>query len=109
MNFNTRVRVEKKVTTTDPIYGTEVISYELLGLAWAEVQDKLPSRDEALMDVIAMSSIRARLRLRYRTDLDSSMRFIIMRPESTIWGIIGGPATIGAKEGIEFLIEKKSS
>lgn len=109
MNFNTRVRIEKKVTTTDPVYGTEVISYELLGLAWAEVIDKLPSRDEAMLTVLELASIRARLRMRFRTDLDSSMRFIIMRPTETEWGIIGGPATIGNKEGIEFLIEKKSS
>lgn len=109
MNFNTRVRIEKKVTSVDPIYGTEVISYELLGLAWAEVIDKLPSRDEALMDVITLSSIRARVRLRYRTDIDASMRFIIMRPAETVWGIIGGPAMVGNKEMVEFLCEKKSS
>jgi len=78
-------------------------------MAWAEIVDKLPSRDEGMLDVLTLASIRTRVRLRYRTDLDASMRFIIMRPEATTWGIIGGPATVGNKEAVEFLCEKKSS
>lgn len=109
MNFNTRVRIEHPVTTVDSVYGTEVVSYELLCLAWAEIVDKLPGREEAMLDVITLASIRTRIRLRYRTDLNSAMRFIIMRPEATTWVIMGGPATVGNKEAIEFLCEKKSS
>jgi len=71
--------------------------------------DKLPSRDEATLDTIALSKIRTRLRFRYRHDIDASMRFIIMRPSETVWSIIGGPAMIGNKSQIEFLCEKVSS
>lgn len=109
MNLNTRVRIERPTITVDSVYGGEVVTWTLVGLAWAEVIDKLPSRDESLMDVLTLSSIRTRVRLRYRTDLDASMRFIIMRPDATTWGIIGGPATVGQKEAVEFLVEKKSS
>lgn len=109
MNLNTRVRIERPIVTVDSVYGGEIVSWALLGLAWAEVQDKLPSRDEAMLDVLSISSIRARVRLRYRTDIDASCRFIILRPTEAIWQIIGGPAMVGNKEAVEFLVEKKSS
>jgi len=109
MNLNTRVRIERPTITTDSVYGGEVVTWTLVGLAWAELVDKLPSRDEGMLDVLTLASIRSRIRLRYRTDIDSSMRIVMMRPTETIWGIIGGPATVGNKEGVEFLCEKKSS
>lgn len=109
MKLITRVRIERPVAGTDPTYQTPTVTWELVGLAWAEMVDKLPSRDEATLDTIALSKIRTRLRLRYRTDLDAAMRFIIMRPSETVWSIIGGPAMIGNKEKIEFLCEKVSS
>jgi|SRR3990172_4064961 len=109
MNLNTRIRIERPVITADPVYGGEVTTWALVGLAWAEVVDKLPSRDEGLLDVITLSSIRARVRLRYRTDIDASCRFIIMRPDPATWQIIGGPAMVGNREAVEFLCEKKSS
>jgi len=109
MNLNTRVRVERPAVTVDPVYGGEVVTWTLVGLGWAEVIDKLPSRDEGLMDVLTLSTLRSRIRMRYRTDIDASCRFVIMRPTETVWGIIGGPATVGNKEAVEFLCEKKSS
>ena len=109
MNLNTRVRIERPTITTDPVYGGEVVTWTLVGLAWAEIVDKLPGRDVVMQTVLEMSSVRTRVRLRYRTDLDASMRFIIMRPDATTWGIIGGPAMVGNKEAVEFLCEKKSS
>ncbi len=109
MNPNTRVRVERPVNSTDPVYQTPTVTWELVGVAWAEMVDKLPSRDEATLDTIALSKIRTRLRFRYRTDIDAAMRFVVMRPNETIWSIIGGPAMIGNKSQVEFLCEKVSS
>ena len=107
--YNTRVRIERPIAGVDPTYQTPTVTWTLVAPAWAEMVDKLPSRDEATLDTIALSKIRTRLRFRYRTDLDASMRFIIMRPSETIWSIVGGPAMIGNKESIEFLCEKVSS
>lgn len=109
INPNTRVRIEYPVAGVDPVYQTPTVVWTLLGMAWAEMVDKLPARDEAMLGGIALSSVRARLRLRYRTDVDASMRFIIMRPNETVWGIIGGPAMLGNKAQIEFLCERKST
>lgn len=109
MNLNTRVRIERPTVTVDPTYGGEVVTWTLVGLAWAEIVDKLPSRDEGMLDVITLASIRTRIRLRYRTDIDASCRFIIMRPTETVWGVIGGTSMVGNKEAVEFLCERKSS
>lgn len=106
---NTRIRIEYPVVGVDPTYQTPTVTWTLLGMAWAEMVDKLPARDEALLNAISLSSVRTRLRLRYRTDIDATMRFIIMRPTETIWAIIGGPAMLGNKELIEFLCERKST
>lgn len=107
--YNTRVRIEYPVAGVDPTYQTPTVVWTLLAEGWAEMIDKLPSRDEATLDTIALSKIRTRLRFRYRTDIDASMRFIIMRPSETVWGVIGGPAMLGRKEQTEFLCEKVSS
>ena len=109
MNLTTRVRIEYPVAGVDPTYQTPTVVWTLLAEAWAEMVDKLPSRDEATLDTIALSKIRTRLRLRYRTDINAAMRFIIMRPTETVWGIVGGPAMVGNKSQVEFLCEKVSS
>lgn len=109
MNFNTRVRIEYPVAGVDPVYQTPTVTWTLLGMAWAEMVDKLPARDEALLNAISLSSVRTRIRMRYRTDVDASMRFIIMRPSETVWAIVGGPAMVGNKSQIEFLCERKST
>lgn len=109
INPNTRVRIEYPVAGTDPVYQTPTVVWTLLGMAWAEMVDKLPARDEALLNAISLSSVRTRIRMRYRTDVDASMRFIIMRPTETVWAIVGGPAMLGNKEHVEFLCERKST
>jgi len=109
INPNTRVRIEYPVAGVDPTYQTPTVTWALLGMAWAEMVDKLPARDEALLNAISLSSVRSRIRMRYRQDIDASMRFVIMRGQETVWSIIGGPAMIGNKEQIEFLCERKST
>lgn len=107
--LTTRCRVEKKSITQDPDYGTEAITWALLAVVWCGVQDELPSRSEAVEQGLAMSTNRARVRMRYRSDIDSSMRFVIMRPGAMTYQIIAGPAELGNKEGIEFMAERMSS
>ena len=109
INPNTRVRIEYPIAGVDPTYQTPTVTWTLLGMAWAEMVDKLPARDEALLNAISLSSVRSRIRMRYRQDIDASMRFVIMRGRETVWSIIGGPAMLGNKEQIEFLCERKST
>lgn len=108
MNLNNRCVIERKVITQDTVFGSEIITWTLFQSAWCDIQDVMPSRDERVKNDMAMSSVRSRIRLRYRTDIDSSMRFVIFRQDETIWNIIGGPGVLGNKQWVEFLIERTS-
>lgn len=104
-----RCRVERPVSTPDPEYGTPVITWELVGVRWCGVQDVLPSRSESIKQGLGISTSQARVRMRYCSDIDSSMRLTIMRPTARVYSIIGGPAELGNKDGVEFMVERVSS
>jgi len=77
---------------------------------WAEVQDVLPSRSEAVRQGLDMARNQSRLRMRYRSDLTSDMRITLHQETDTIYNIVGGPAIIGGrKQMLEMVIEKFSS
>lgn len=107
--LNLRCRIERKSIVQDTDYGTEQIIWVLLAVVWCNVQDVLPSRSEAVKQGLAMATNQTRVRMRYRTDVDSSMRLVISRPVQTTYQIVAGPAVIGNKELIEFMVEKYSS
>ena len=106
VNLNKRCRIEQKTTTTDEDYGTEVITWSLLTVCWCEVLDVLPSKSESVKNGLAVAANQARIRLRYRTDIDSSMR---MNINGITYQIIAGPATIKGGQYIELMAEKYSS
>jgi head-tail adaptor len=70
---------------------------------WANVQDALPSRGEQLADGINVASRPARVRMRFRVDVTPSMRFVIA---DRIMQIIAGPAELGRRDGLEFMVEE---
>ena len=111
MIFNpiTLVRIEYPVVGTDTVYQTPIVTWTTLGEAWAERVDKLPASDESQLNTIALAGVRTRFRFRYRTDIDASMRIVILHPTETVWAIIGGPAMLGNKKQIEILCERKST
>jgi len=73
---------------------------------WASVQDALPSRAEKLADGINVASRPARVRMRYRDDVTASMRFVL---DGRIMQIVAGPAEMGRRDGLEFMVEDYSS
>lgn len=108
-NMDTRVRVERKSISQDPTYGTDVISWIPLATVWAEVVDVLPSRQQAEQTraQLQVATQRSRIRMRYRTDLDSSMRCVI---GGLMHHIVSGPAEIGDRHSmIEVVVERYSS
>lgn len=107
--LNTRCRVEQKSVTIDPDYGTEVVAWVLLSVVWCNLQDELPSRSEAVKNGLAVATQRTRVRMRFRGDLDSSMRLVILRPTAQTYQIVAGPAELGNKDGIEMFCERYSS
>lgn len=104
-----RIAIEKKTVTQNADYGTEVIAWSLLAVVWANVQDVLPSRSEAVKQGLAMSANQTRIRFRYRSDVDSSMRIVVRGATDRILQIVGGPAEIGRHEFTECLCETYSS
>lgn len=107
-NMDTRVRFENKSISQDPVYGTEVISWLPKATVWAEVMDVLPTRQQAeqMRNNTQVSVRRARVRMRYRSDIDASMRCLI---GGIVHQIVGGPAEIGRHEFMEILIERVST
>lgn len=108
-NMDSRVRIERKSVTQDSTYGTDVISWVPLATVWAEVQDVLPSRQQAeqTRQQLQVATQRSRIRMRYRTDLDSSMRCII---GGLMHHIVSGPAEVGDRHSLsEVIVERYSS
>ena len=76
---------------------------------WAEVMDVLPSRQQAEQTraQLQVATQRSRVRMRYRTDIDSTMRCVI---GGLMHHIVSGPAEIGDRHSlIECIIERYST
>lgn len=74
---------------------------------WANVMDMLPSRGEKIDNGFTMAARPTRVRIYYRTDVTPDMRFVDITggADGRIMQIISGPATMGKREGIEFMVE----
>lgn len=70
---------------------------------FVEWQDALPGRSESLRQGLETARNTARVRLRYLSGLDSSMRVI---RDGVAYNIVGGPAEIGRREWHEMVVEK---
>lgn len=118
--FMRLVTIEKKETTVDSTYGTEVVTWVPLVAEpgspvvaekfWAEIQDAIPSRAESVTQGLTVAHNQTRLRMRWRDDIDSSMRVTVHGDSDRVYQIVGGPAEIGGrKEMIEMVLERYSS
>ena len=107
-NMDTRVRIESKSVSQDPTYGTEVITWVHLATVWAEKMDVLPSRQQAeqVREQLQVATQRSRIRMHYRSDVDSTMRCVI---GGITWQIVSGPAEIGRKQYMECVVERYST
>jgi hypothetical protein len=123
-DFNSEISVWRKSVTQDPAFGSQDVEWvPLVAVAGsptlserfpAQVQDVLPSRMERLSEDVRNSmqigTERTRIRMRYRNDIDSSMKITVHRDTDIDFQIIGGPAVVGIrKEMIEIVCEKYTS
>lgn len=104
--LNRRVTIMQRADAQDATYGTMQTAWAPLATVWAEVQDMLPSRAESAADGIDISRRPARVRMRYRTDVDTTMRLTV---DGRTLRIIAGPAELGFRDGIEFMAEEVTS
>ena len=104
--LDTRIRIERKVVTHDPQYGTEQVTWTEFACVWAEVKDILPSRAERMANQIQIARRPARIRIRYLAGITPDMRVIIA---GRVHQIIAGPSILGRCEAIELMVEEHSS
>ncbi|KKC27337.1 hypothetical protein WP12_03935 [Sphingomonas sp. SRS2] len=76
-------------------------TWATIDTVWASVKDVLPSRAEKTGDTIDIAKRPARVRMDYREDITSAHRFKL---GARIMEIVAGPAEIGHREGMEFMV-----
>lgn len=103
--FNRVIRIERPVASSS-IEGAGSGTWVIVGEVWAEVQDVLPSRGERLDGGINLASRPARVRMYWRTDVTADMRF---KMGNRVMEIVAGPAELGDREGLEFMVADHSS
>lgn len=105
--FNKRIRFERN-GGRDPDYGTET-GWVPVCDRWAEVQDVMPSRSEAVANGLRLATDATRIRMRYRDDITADMRIVELTGRKRTLQIVGGPASIADGREIEILAEAYSS
>lgn len=107
--LDTRARFEKKTKVKDPVHGSQSEQWVPFAVRWVGLQDVLPSRAEKMLGQMVISANSTRLRMRYCSDIHSGMRIVVDRPAAVTYSIISGPAIVGNKQFLEFMIERVSS
>jgi head-tail adaptor len=119
--LNREITVQQKQVTNDPSFGTEIVTWVPLVAQPgspvvaerfpASVQDILPSRDQSVLrSDILLSRKLVRIQIRWRDDLDSSMRVILHGDSDRTMAIVAGPSEVGGrKDRTEIVCEDISS
>jgi SPP1 family predicted phage head-tail adaptor len=107
-DLDRRVTILARVETIDAAYGTKTVTWSSdpdagAVTVWAQVRDVLPSRADRMANEIALANRPARVRMRYRDDVDLEDRLQI---DGRQMRVIAGPAEIGRREGIEVMVEE---
>lgn len=113
-SLNRKIAIERPVAD-DALDGAGSGDWVLVRRAWASIQDMLPSRGEKIADGINVRSRPARVRMDYRTDVGSEMRFVLLRWNGAAWvaadrimQIVAGPTELGYRQGLEFMVVEYS-
>jgi head-tail adaptor len=113
--YDCRLRIERPVPD-ESFDGAGSGTWEPVAEVWANVQDVKPSRGERLAEGLNVATRPARIRIRHRAGIDSSMRALIGHyvngeNDQREWvtdrtvQIITEPAELGRREAIEFMVE----
>ncbi|WP_416464915.1 head-tail adaptor protein [Sphingomonas sp. VDB2] len=98
---NRRIKIQRPVADNS-LKGAGSGRWKDVATVFAEVQDVLPSRGEQVSEGMTTARRPARVRMLYREGLTPDMRFVM---GDRIMQIIGGPAELGFREGLEFMVE----
>lgn len=112
-----RIRIERPEADTS-FDGAGSGAWVLVAEVWAHIEDALPSRAERLDDGINIAARPARVRMGYRSGITPNMRFVhrwatvdttIDYSGARIMQIVSGPAELGNRDGLEFMVEDYST
>lgn len=105
-----QVEIQYKSVTPDATYGTEIVAWLPLVATplWAQILDALPSRSESVLQGLAVAKNQSRIRMRWRDDVESSMRIVDLFTDD-VYEIIGGPAMLGRRQYLELQCERRGS
>lgn len=111
---------QRRSVTQEATFGTDVVTW--VPVAYlpgsppvaekfrVELQDVLPSRSERVDSGLKLASNPTRLRMRWRNDIDSTMRVTVHGDADVVYQIISGPAEImGRKRYLEMMLEHVST
>jgi head-tail adaptor len=103
-----RVRIEQQGTTEDAVYGPQPGAWTELDTVPARVQEGLPGRAES-GDSVRVASRPAKVRIRYREDVNTRMRMVLLDRGNRIVKIVAGPAEArdaAPRQFVDFSVEE---
>lgn len=120
--LNREITVKRKSTTLDSVYNTQVVTWVPLSVlpGSPEVAERFPAEvtDDAanrstegmVAGSLAVARNLTRIRMRWRSDIDSTMQVTIHGDTDRVMKIVSGPSEFGGRKvGIEFMCEEISS
>lgn len=109
-NMDRSVSIEFPIFEESAAYGRQLVRWDRLVTCRAQVVEMMPSRSEAVRQGLATARNQTRVRMRYRNDIDSTMRIIVHGGDQDIvYQIVGGPAMLGRQDALEMVCERYST
>lgn len=105
-DLDRRVTILVRTDSVDPAYGTRTPTWATLATVWAQVLEVAPSRADRLADGVSIMQRPATVRIRWRADVTQTNRISI---DGVPMRIVGGPAMIGRRVGLEIMVEALST
>lgn len=103
VRLDQRIQIEYQPTTQDATYGTQLGAWTILDTVWGNVREELVS-DGDTGAVVRLSKRAATLRIRYREDVNTTMRVTLLDRSNNVMRIVGGPREIPRKRFVEFAL-----
>jgi SPP1 family predicted phage head-tail adaptor len=103
-----RIRFESRGTKEDPVYGTQPGDWTPVATVWAEVEEMLPAKAEKIAGIHSESRP-VKIRCRWRSDVTSAMRVILVDRGNRVLKITSGPSEIPRRRFIEMMAEQWST
>lgn len=75
--------IEHKVVELDPIYGTEIVTWETFANVWANIA-AVTGREYVASPNLAVAATTSKITMRYLAEVDSTMR---IKHDATVYGI----------------------